>query len=127
MKGDAKHLKKVFYVVALMEEISPGNAEQKCQYKLMAIIMCDAYLKTNNMQRYFTKEVFSDEREAVNSIKQWTYPLESKADLQPMFDRIGDSRIVMLGEASHGTHEYYTWRSHISKKLIEEKVSTLLL
>jgi erythromycin esterase-like protein len=27
----------------------------------------------------------------------------------------------MLGEASHGTHEYYTWRAAITKRLIEEK------
>ena len=73
------------------------------------------------MQRYLKKEKIIDEKEVVNSIKQWAYPLKSKADLQPLMDRIGDSRIVMLGEASHGTHEYYTWRSHISKKLIEEK------
>jgi erythromycin esterase-like protein len=26
-----------------------------------------------------------------------------------------------MGEASHGTHEYYTWRMKISKKLIEKK------
>jgi erythromycin esterase len=36
-------------------------------------------------------------------------------------ERIGDARFVLLGEASHGTHEYYTWRSRISKRLIEEK------
>lgn len=75
------------------------------------------------MRQDFTKEILSDEREAVNSIKQCAYPLQRKADLQPLFDRIGDARIVMLGEASHGTHEYYTWCSHISKRLIEEKVS----
>lgn len=73
------------------------------------------------MRRYFTKETTLNETEAVNVIKQWSYPLQSKADLQPLFDRIGDARIVMLGEASHGTHEYYTWRAHISKRLIEEK------
>lgn len=73
------------------------------------------------MRRYFKKDVLLDERNAVNSIKQWAYPLQSKAGLQPLFDRIGDARIVMLGEASHGTHEYYTWRSHISKRLITEK------
>jgi erythromycin esterase-like protein len=73
------------------------------------------------MRRYFTKEAVLDESEAINSIKQWAYPLQSKADLQPLFNKIGDARIVMLGEASHGTHEYYTWRTHISKRLIEEK------
>ena len=53
------------------------------------------------MQRYLKKERIIDEKEAVNSIKQWAYPLQSKADLQPLMDRIGDARIVMLGEASH--------------------------
>lgn len=73
------------------------------------------------MRHYFTKEATLDENEIINSIKQWSYPLGNKTDLQPLFDRIGDARIVMLGEASHGTHEYYTWRSYISKRLIEEK------
>lgn len=73
------------------------------------------------MRHYFTKEVSLEENEVVNYIRQWAYPLRSKASLDPLFERIGDARIVMLGEASHGTHEYYTWRSHISKRLIEEK------
>ena len=73
------------------------------------------------MSRYFTKSPGLNETEAVNAIRQWSYPVQSKADLQPLFDRIGNARIVMLGEASHGTHEYYTWRAYISKRLIEEK------
>jgi len=55
------------------------------------------------MGRYFSKEVSVDEAEIVNAVKQWAYPLQSKADLQPLFDRIGDARIVMPGEAGHGT------------------------
>lgn len=73
------------------------------------------------MGRYFTREVPFNEAEAVSAIKQWSYPLNSKADLGPLMERIGDARIVMLGEASHGTHEYYMWRAYISKRLIEEK------
>jgi erythromycin esterase len=42
-------------------------------------------------------------------------------DLDPLLKEIGDARIVLLGEASHGTHEYYTWRAQISKRLIAEK------
>lgn len=49
------------------------------------------------------------------------YILNSSDDLTPLMDAIGDAPIVMLGEASHGTHEYYTWRTAISKRLIEEK------
>jgi len=73
------------------------------------------------MRHYFTKESVINELGATQAIQQHAYSLQSKADLQPLFDRIGDAGIVMLGEASHGTHEYYTWRSHISRKLIEEK------
>lgn len=54
-------------------------------------------------------------------IKRISYPLSTSKDLNPLLERIGDSRIVLLGEASHGTHEYYTWRTAISKRLIEEK------
>ncbi|MEO9147131.1 MAG: erythromycin esterase family protein [Ginsengibacter sp.] len=73
------------------------------------------------MSDYLTKEAILNENEVVNFIKKKSYPLKSKGDLQPLFNRIGDARIVMLGEATHGTHEYYTWRAHISKRLIEEK------
>ena len=49
------------------------------------------------------------------------YELKTAADLTPLIEDIGDANVVMLGEASHGTHEYYTWRMAISKRLIQEK------
>lgn len=49
------------------------------------------------------------------------HKLNTAQDLTPLLADIGDASIVMLGEASHGTHEYYTWRTAISKRLIEEK------
>src|SRR5688572_16382197 len=49
------------------------------------------------------------------------YPLKKSADLDILLQEIGDKRIVLLGEASHGTSEYYNWRSAISKRLIKEK------
>lgn len=47
--------------------------------------------------------------------------LKDVTDLDKLMENIGDARYVLLGEASHGTHEYYTWRSQISKRLITEK------
>jgi erythromycin esterase-like protein len=38
-----------------------------------------------------------------------------------LLDRIGDARFVLIGEASHGTHEFYGDRAAITKRLIEEK------
>ncbi|WP_046244326.1 hypothetical protein [Hymenobacter terrenus] len=49
------------------------------------------------------------------------YPLRTAADFDPLLAAIGDARVVLLGEASHGTHEYYTWRTALSKRLIKEK------
>jgi len=47
--------------------------------------------------------------------------LSTSNDLTPLLDDISDRPVVLLGEASHGTHEYYTWRTAISKRLIQEK------
>ncbi|MEZ2442616.1 erythromycin esterase family protein [Chitinophaga sp. RCC_12] len=49
------------------------------------------------------------------------HTLNDSAGLQALMNDIADRRIVMLGEASHGTHEYYTWRTAITQKLIQEK------
>ncbi|MBU1822265.1 MAG: hypothetical protein KKG00_12250, partial [Bacteroidetes bacterium] len=45
-----------------------------------------------------------------------TYALHGAKDLAPLLARIGKARCVMLGEASHGTHEYYTWRTAITRR-----------
>jgi protein-L-isoaspartate(D-aspartate) O-methyltransferase len=44
--------------------------------------------------------------------------LES-ADIQPLVERIRDARLVLIGEASHGTSEFYRMRQRISRELIE--------
>jgi erythromycin esterase len=48
-------------------------------------------------------------------------PLRTPEDLDPLLERIGGARIVLLGEASHGTHEYYTWRALLTRRLIAEQ------
>ena len=47
--------------------------------------------------------------------------LSTSKDLDALIEDIGDRPVVMLGEASHGTHEFYTWRTAITKRLIQEK------
>jgi erythromycin esterase-like protein len=46
------------------------------------------------------------------------------ADYDPLLERVGEARFVLLGEASHGTHEFYRERAEITKRLITEKAFT---
>jgi erythromycin esterase len=60
-------------------------------------------------------------RELLHEVRNLARPLRDPADLDPLLKRIGDARVVLLGEASHGTREYYTWRTSITRRLVEER------
>src|SRR5205823_4698929 len=45
----------------------------------------------------------------------------STDDFNPLIERIGDARFVLIGEASHGTHEFYLLRAQITQRLIRER------
>lgn len=47
--------------------------------------------------------------------------LSGPNDLDDLIAASKDKKLVLLGEASHGTHEYYKWRSIISRRLIAEE------
>jgi erythromycin esterase-like protein len=55
-----------------------------------------------------------------DEIRGMALQLEYDADLDPLLNRIGDARCVLVGEASHGTHEYYAWRAALTRRLITE-------
>lgn len=57
----------------------------------------------------------------VDEIKKRAMKLESADDLDAIVQAIGDADFVLLGEASHGTSEFYTLRAELSKRLIVEK------
>ncbi len=61
-------------------------------------------------------------REMENSLQALpSHRLDTEADLDVLINQIGNARIVLLGEASHGTAEYYDWRAALSRRLIAEK------
>jgi erythromycin esterase-like protein/predicted phosphoribosyltransferase len=58
----------------------------------------------------------------VKALRETAYPLAGSArDYDPLIGRIGEARFALLGEASHGTHEFYRERAEITKRLIAEK------
>jgi erythromycin esterase-like protein/predicted phosphoribosyltransferase len=61
----------------------------------------------------------------VNALRETAYPLVgSVRDYDPLIGRIGEARFALLGEASHGTHEFYRERAEITKRLIRERKFT---
>jgi erythromycin esterase-like protein len=57
-----------------------------------------------------------------DAVRESAHPLTgSPQDYDPLMDLIGDARFVLIGEASHGTHEFYRERAEITKRLIQEK------
>jgi erythromycin esterase-like protein len=48
-------------------------------------------------------------------------PAGSRQDYDPLIELAGNSRFALLGEASHGTHDFYHTRAQITQRLIEEK------
>ena len=58
----------------------------------------------------------------LNQLRQYAIPLKAdNSNYEPLMTSIGECRFVLLGEASHGTAEFYRERCQLSKKLIEEK------
>ncbi len=77
-------------------------------------------------RRRFGRTETSTTPQFLAAVRSLSRPLRSPKALDPLMERIGQSRYALLGEASHGTHEYYTWRAAISRRLIEEKGFSLL-
>src|SRR5437762_1548778 len=62
------------------------------------------------------------EPSAIEIVKNHAVPIRGEQDdFDALMERIGDARLVLLGEASHGTHEFYRTRAEITKRLVKEK------
>jgi erythromycin esterase-like protein len=63
----------------------------------------------------------------IEVLRKAAHPLHGTADdYDPLLELIGDARFVLIGEASHGTHEFYRERAQITKRLIREKGFTAI-
>lgn len=54
------------------------------------------------------------------TLREHLIPLQGVDDVGAIVEAIGSARIVLLGEASHGTHEFYALRAAVTRRLIEE-------
>src|SRR5438270_77888 len=58
----------------------------------------------------------------IDAIAETAHPLvDSMEDLEPILELVGDARLVLIGEATHGTHDFYHQRAQLTQRLIVEK------
>ncbi len=58
----------------------------------------------------------------INILKNNAVVINDAADVaNEILELVGDARFVLIGEASHGTHEFYKYRAAVTKRLIAEK------
>jgi erythromycin esterase-like protein len=66
------------------------------------------------------------EKNVIDTIKRESIRYETKNDLSPLVEAIGERQFVLLGESSHGTSEFYQIRMELTQRLIEEKGFTVI-
>lgn len=57
----------------------------------------------------------------LEQIRKHSLQINTMNDLDTLVNAVGDADIVLLGEASHGTSEFYTYRAELTQRLIEQK------
>ncbi|TWI54975.1 erythromycin esterase-like protein [Pseudomonas duriflava] len=73
------------------------------------------------LQRFLHRSTEHAEDDIPNLLRQYAEPLPplDSSEFGELFDRYGDARVVLIGEASHGTSDFYQARAAITRRLIE--------
>ena len=68
------------------------------------------------------------ERSLAGLIRETAEPLEDieTTDLSPLLERTAGARVVLLGEATHGTSEFYRMRARITQELVKKHGFTIV-
>lgn len=76
----------------------------------------------NMLNQLYGAHTHIDEASIVPLLRQYAEPLPelNSQAFGEMFDRYADARVVMIGEASHGTSDFYRTRAAITQRLIEQ-------
>ncbi len=84
--------------------------------------------KTSNVSTKFPRTVAKIAPRISQLVSENCEPFEylETVQLDSLLDRIGDARVVLIGESSHGTSEFYRMRELITRELIKQKEFTFV-
>ncbi len=79
------------------------------------------------MREVLSAMAIAEQTSIAEAVREVSHQLEGNArDYDPLLKLIGEARFCLLGEATHGTHEFYRERAEITKRLIKEKNFTAI-
>jgi protein-L-isoaspartate(D-aspartate) O-methyltransferase len=90
--------------------------------RFVPLVGAGGWEEEDEAQRIVTPRRHATAQELVSElVRETAEPLAEieGADLAPLVERAGDGRLVLIGEATHGTSEFYRMRCEITKQLIE--------
>ncbi len=96
-----------------------NSLQKSCGKKGLLLMMCIASFACKTPRT--VKQISSSQQNKPAPTTIPFYPLQNENDLTILINQVGDARVVLLGEATHGTAEFYNWRTAITKRLIQEK------
>ncbi len=91
--------------------------------KFVPLIGAQGWPDAERVERAVSKPRASNDAAVAKLVRETAEPLADidSAGLGRLIDRIGDARLVLLGEATHGTSEFYRMRARITLELIEQR------
>ena len=104
------------------------KTEDIADVRFVPLLGEEGWAETKPKRAAKTARGISGEQDLVAALCEHSEPFGSidLANFQPVLDRIGDARVVLIGEATHGTSEFYRMREQITRALITKKGFTFV-
>jgi erythromycin esterase len=104
----------------------PGKAG-RYRARVVEIASAKQVAEREAKERAAIDKFFADRQELVDAFVAWAKQSAIGSDLAGIEKVIGNARVIALGEADHGVHEYLAFRNQLVKHLIEKQIITAIL
>ena len=121
--GEQKEFQELIRVTRISE--TDFKTEDLADVRFVPLVGAEGWSSQSNADRkqQTRRRSSNPDEEIASSIADACEPFNSveTADLAPLLERIGNSQVVLIGEATHGTSEFYRMRNRITMELILKK------